>query len=119
MQIRVYLDEDAMSRSLVRELQARGVDVITASSAGMLGQDDAKQLEFAAAQGRVVYTYNIRDYYQLHTQYIAQGKTHAGMILATQSRYTVGEQIRRSLKLIAALSAEDMNNRAEFLSAWG
>ena len=119
MQIRLYLDEDAMSRSLARELRARGGDVTTASSEGMLGQSDAAQLEFATAQGRVIYTYNVADYYLLHTEYLAQGKTHAGMILAHQRRYTVGEQIRRVLKLMAALSAEDMQNRAEYLSAWG
>jgi uncharacterized protein with PIN domain len=119
MQIRLYLDEDAMSRSLARELRARGVDVITAISEGMLGQTDATQLEFASAQSRVIYTYNVADYYHLHTEYVTQGKSHAGMILAHQRRYTIGEQIRRILKLMIALSAEDMQSRAEYLSAWG
>jgi predicted nuclease of predicted toxin-antitoxin system len=118
MQIRLYLDEDAMSRSLVRELRARGIEVTTTISQGMLGQDDVAQLEFAKTQGRVIYTYNVADYYRLHTEYIMQGKTHAGIILGHQRRYTIGEQIRRVLKLMAALSAEDMQNRAEYLSAW-
>jgi predicted nuclease of predicted toxin-antitoxin system len=118
MQIRLYLDEDAMSRSLARELRARGIEVTTTISEGMLGRDDAAQLEFAKTQGRVIYTYNVADYYRLHTEYIMQGKTHAGIILGNQRRYTIGEQIRRVLKLMAALSAEDMQNRAEYLSAW-
>ncbi len=119
MQIPLYMDEDAMSHSLTRELRARGVEVTTAMSEGTLGYDDPAQLEFAKSQGRVIYTYNIADYYALHIQYLTDGKTHAGMILAHQGRFTLGEQIRRTLRIIAALSAEEMRDRAEFLSAWG
>jgi len=90
MQVHLYLDEDAMSRSLGRELRARGIDVTTTIGEGMLGQDDAAQLEFAKTQGRVIYTYNVADYYRLHAEYIRQGKTHAGIILAHQRRYTKG-----------------------------
>lgn len=41
------------------------------------------------------------------------------MILVHQSRFTVGEQIKRTLKLITTLSTEEMQNRAEYLSSWG
>jgi hypothetical protein len=119
MQIRLYLDEDASSRSLARELRARGIDVTTAISEGMLGEDDVAQLEFAKQQERVLYTYNVGDFYLLHTDYISQSKEHAGMILVHQRRFNLGEQIKRTLKLIATLSAEDMHNRAENLSMWG
>ena len=46
------------------------------------------------------------------------GKSHAGIILAVQQRYSVGEQMRRLLRLISALTTEEMRNRIEFLSAW-
>ena len=49
---------------------------------------------------------------------LAQGKSHAGIILARQQHYSVGEQMRRLLKLIATKSAEEMKNQVEFLSAW-
>lgn len=119
MQIRLYLDEDTMSRSLARELRARGVDVTTTISEDMLRRDDGVQLEFAKAQGQVILTYNVGDYYNLHTKYLMEGKAPAVIILAHQRRYTVGEQIRRILKLMGTVSAEDMQNRAEYLSAWG
>ncbi|MEW6128045.1 MAG: DUF5615 family PIN-like protein [Acidobacteriota bacterium] len=118
-QIRLYLDEDAGSRSLAREFRARGIDVTTAASEGMLGKSDEEQVEFAKAQGRVIYTFNVSDFYKIHADCIQQGKTHAGMILVHQKRFSLGEQLRRTLKLIAKLSAEDMQTRAEFLSAWG
>lgn len=41
--IRLYLEEDSMRRSLVRALRARGIDVITALDAGMIGRTVAEQ----------------------------------------------------------------------------
>lgn len=113
--IRLYVDEDSMDRALIRALRARGVDVITALDAGMVERSDADHLDYATAQGRVLYTCNVADFYRLHSSSLAQGKSHAGMILARQQRYSVGEQIRRLLKLINAKSAEEMKNEVEFL----
>jgi hypothetical protein len=50
---------------------------------------------------------------------MSQGNSHAGVILAAQQRYSVGERIRRLQCLIAAKSAEEMASRLEFLSDWG
>lgn len=55
---------------------------------------------------------------RLHTAYLAEGKTHAGLILAPQQRYGVGEQMRHLLKLISLKSAAEMRGHVEFLSAW-
>ena len=107
-----------MSRSLVRALRARGVDVTTALDEGMIERDDEEHLDYAAAQGRVLYTFNVADFYRIHREYLAQGKSHAGIILARQQRYSVGEQMRRLLRLIATKSADEMKNHVEFLSAW-
>jgi hypothetical protein len=46
------------------------------------------------------------------------GESRAGIILAVQQRYSVGEQMRRLLRLIDTLTAEEMRDRIEFLSAW-
>jgi hypothetical protein len=40
------------------------------------------------------------------------------MILAPQQRYSVGEQTRRLLRLLATKSAGNIRDAAEFLSAW-
>jgi len=116
--IRLYMDEDSMSHSLVRALRARGVDVTTALEEGMIERGDAEHLDHATAQGRVLYSFNVADFYRLHMEYLAQGKSHAGIILARQQRYSIGQQMRCLLKLIATKSAEEMRNRVEFLSAW-
>ena len=117
--IRLYFDEDAMDQDLVQALRARGVDVMTPLETGGAGREDEQQLAFATAQGRVLYTFNAGDFYHLHTSYLTQGKHHAGIIIAPQQRYAVGEQMRRLLRLTAARSAEEMQDRVEFLSAWG
>jgi hypothetical protein len=48
---------------------------------------------------------------------MAQGRTHTGMVISSQD-YSVGEQMRRVLKLMAAKSAEEMVNQLVFLSAY-
>jgi hypothetical protein len=103
MQIRLYVDEDAMACALVRGLRARGVDVITVLDAGMSEQDDLAQLECVTQHGRVLYTFNVRHCCHLHAEYMAQGKSHAGIIVVFRQRYAVGEQIRRLLQLINRL----------------
>ena len=118
MTIRLYIDEDSMSRGLVRALRARGVDVITALDADMIEREDKEHLDYAMEQGRVLYTFNVRDFYRLHASYVAQGKPHAGIILARQQQYPVGEQMRRLLKLMTRESADQMKNRVEFLGGW-
>lgn len=119
MQIRLYIDEDAMSRVLVNGLRARGVDVKTVLDDNKAGFDDAELLEFAAEQNRVLYTCNISDFYRIHSQFMRENKEHAGIILVPQQRYSVGEQIRRILALISVRSSEAMKNQIEFLSSWG
>lgn len=84
MNISIYVDEDSQSSSLVQGLLTRGVDVITARQAGMLERSDEEQLEWAAAHGRALFSSNIGDFYGLHTKFLMQGRSHAGIILVQQ-----------------------------------
>lgn len=115
MQVRLYVDEDAMARALVRGLRARGMDLTTVLDEGMSEQNDLAQLEYATRQGRVLYTFNVGHFCYLHKEYLAQGKHHAGIIVVYRQRYSVGEQIRRLLNLIQMKSAEEMRNSLQFL----
>lgn len=114
MQTRLSIDEDAMARAPVHGLRVRGVDVTTVLEAGMIGQSDAAQLEYATAQDRVIYTFNVGHFCQLHTEYLAAGKTHAGLIVVYRQRYPVGEQMRKLLQLVDTQAAEKMRNRLHF-----
>ncbi len=108
-----------MDKALVQALRARGVDVLTALETGMVEREDQDHLDFATTQGRVVYSFNVGDFYRLHSIYLAEGKSHTGIVLARQQHYSVGEQMRRLLRLIASTRAGEMTNRVEFLSTWG
>lgn len=115
----LHMDEDSVHRALIRALEARGVDVTNAVDLGQAGTGDAEQLEHATARGRVLFTYNVGDFFDLHRRLLRDGKTHGGLILAPQQRYSVGEQLRRILRIRQERSSEQMRDQAEFLSAWG
>ena len=119
MTIRLYRDEDTFRHALVEALRKRGIDVLIPLDVEMTQKTDDEQLVFAAKDERVRYTFNMGDFSRLHSEWISAGKQHAGIILARQQRYSVGEQMRRLLKLIGARSVDEMRNRLEFLSDWG
>jgi Domain of unknown function (DUF5615) len=111
----LYLDEDSMDRELLSALRARGMDVLTATEANMIERSDSDHLAYASSQQRVLFSFNRGDFYALHTSYLNEGKTHAGMILALQQRLSIGELMRQILGLAKARSAQEMQNHAEFL----
>jgi hypothetical protein len=82
--IKIYIDEDAMDSDLVAALRHRGVTVITPLDAGLTEKPDEEQLAFATEGGCVLYTFNVSDFYRLHTEWVIAGREHAGMILAPQ-----------------------------------
>ena len=104
-----------MARALVVALRARGADVRTVVEADLQGKDDRSQLEWAAANGRTIYTFNVSDFCRLHSEYMERGQGHAGIIVVPRQRYTVKQQIRLLLNLLKTESAEDMRNRVWFL----
>jgi hypothetical protein len=116
--IRLYLDEDAMRRSLVFGLKTRNVDVLTALDAEMINREDEDHLLKAVSLERTVYTYNTADFCLIHQEWMNGGRSHQGIIVAAQQRYPIGEELRRLMRLLSSVNAEQMQNRLEFLSAW-
>lgn len=114
----IYIDEDATQGALVVALRSRDVAVITASDAGLMKKSDDEHLAYATEHGCVLYTFNVSDFYRLHTEWTGSGREHAGMILAAQQRYSVGEQLRRILRIRAGATSRSMRNRVEFLGNW-
>ena len=84
----------------------------------MLHKSDEAQLDWATANGRVIFSFNTRDFYRLHTLRLEKGMSHGGIILAPQQRYSIGELMRGVLKLTSTLTAEEMIDRVEFISNW-
>jgi hypothetical protein len=115
MQISLYIDEDAMSRALIRGLRSRGIDVTTVLDEGRVGDSDLAQLEYAGQTKRVLYTFNVNDFCRLHEEYLTEGKPHAGIVVVYRQRYSVGEQLRLLLRLADLKSAKDMIDTLLFL----
>lgn len=80
-QIRIYIDEDSMKQALVTALRNPGVDIITPLDVNRNGYSDEEQLKWATGEGRVLYSANIADFCRIHSVLMAQGESHAGIIL--------------------------------------
>jgi predicted nuclease of predicted toxin-antitoxin system len=106
--IRLYADEQ-VSRAVVRGLRQRGVDVLTAAEAGLLGAPDEKHLTLALSQRRVILTQD-DDFLRLH----AAGMKHAGIVYAAQGT-RIGDIIRGLMLIHDLLEADAMVGHVEFL----
>ena len=63
-------------------------------------------------------SFNRGHFCRLHARWLAEQRPHAGILVARQQPYSIGRQMRRLLRLVAAQTAEEMQNRLEFLSDW-
>ena len=113
-----YFDEDSAEKALVEALRLRGVDVVVPSDVGLLGADDVDQIRWCARNQRVLVTSNIDDFYEIHSDLLKQSQRHAGIVAIQQQTLSIGERMRRLIRLWSAVRAEDMVNRIEFLSHW-
>lgn len=114
-QISVYMDED-VTKVVAEALKRRGFNASTTAQHGNFELDDEEQLKFATSLGAVLLTHNVKDFPRIHYQFLEQGLSHKGIIVAKQ--VSVGEIVQRFLRLAAKLSAADMENRLEYLSNW-
>ena len=117
-QIRFYLDEDSVEKSLITAFRNAGLDVVTVTDVDRQSYSDEEQLIWATEQERVIYSYNRRDFCRLHNEFLATERSHAGIILLQQQRYSIGQQLRGLLQLVSTLSAEEMVNQLVFLIAY-
>lgn len=118
MRSKFYFDEDSTDKALVEALRARGVEVCVPSEVGLLEADDLDQLQWCIRNHRVLITSNIDDFYDLHSQLLRQNQSHSGIVTIQQQSLSIGERMRRLIKLWSALTAEEMVSRIEFLSHW-
>jgi uncharacterized protein with PIN domain len=106
--VKFYMDEH-VHPAITRGLRLRGIDVLTAQDAHMLGATDEEHLMLATSSSRVIFT-NDDDFLKLHSA----GIEHAGIAFAHQ-RASIGRVVRALTLIHEILSAEEMVNRVEFL----
>jgi hypothetical protein len=106
--VRYYTDEH-VSGAVVMGLRRRGVSVLTAQEAGMMGASDEEHFAVARQRGLVMFTSDA-DFLRLHSR----GMAHNGIVYARQ-RTPVGAIIRGLMLIHQVLDAADMENHVEFL----
>ena len=108
----LYLDED-VSILLADIIRARGFDVVTTRDAGQLGGTDADQLSYAVMNQSVMVTHNRADFEVLHQSYLAENRTHWGIIIAVRRPpYQVGVRL---LRILDSVTADEFQNQLVYV----
>jgi hypothetical protein len=87
-----YADENVKA-AIVAGLEQHGLDVVTAQERGQQRTDDEILLATATAEGRLMLT-NDTDFLRIHGEWMAAGRSHAGIVYWPQDR-PVGDVVRR------------------------
>ncbi len=106
--IRYYTDEH-IPKTVIRGLRQRGVDVLAVFETNMLGASDARHIQKATEEQRIIVTQDT-DFLRLATQ----GTKHAGIVFITYE-CSVGYMIRGLMLIYQVLEVEEMENHIEFL----
>jgi predicted nuclease of predicted toxin-antitoxin system len=115
-QPRLYLNHD-VSAAAAEALRARGYDVVAAQEVGMERASDEEHLARAAAKGRVLVSFNVRDYPTLHATFVKEGRPHAGILLSRQ--VGVKATIRKLEHVLTTKTAEELRNDIRWLPGAG
>jgi hypothetical protein len=117
MSHRVYFDHDSADSELLRDLRRRGHDCLTSAEASMGRASDIEQLDFADSERRILVTANQSDFARLHAERLGTGRTHSGIIIASQ-QLSLRSKLRRLVILLAAVQPEEFEGRLEYLGNW-
>lgn len=112
---KLHLDADTSIRSLQQLLIARGHDV-TRTPCRWIAADasDEEQLLAATAQGRCLFTFNIRDFVALAARY----PQHGGILLAAQRSWALAELIHALDRALSATEADEWIGQVRWLNEW-
>ena len=110
--LKLHLDADASSKALYRTLLDRGHDVTRTPNEWMpRDATDERQLLGSTAQGRCIFTFNVRDFLvlaKLHPH-------HGGIILAAQASWSLSDLITSLDNLLSETNIENWPGRVQWL----
>ena len=113
--LHLHLDADTSSKALYNALIERGHDVTRTPVEWMaFDATDEQQLLGATAQGRAIFTYNIRDFIVLGERY----PHHAGILLARQKSMSLHELIDTLDCVLTETDAEEWIGQTRWLNQW-
>jgi hypothetical protein len=112
---KLHLDADTSIKALHAALTALGHDVTRTPNEWMSHDaSDEAQLLGATAQGRVIFTFNVRDFVTLARQH----PRHGGIVLAAQSSWRLGDLAPALDRLLTETDAAGWPGRVEWLNHW-
>jgi hypothetical protein len=112
---RLHLDADTAIKALERALRERGHNVTRTPTEWIpFDASDEEQLLAATAQGRVIFTFNIRDFQILAQRF----QHHAGIVLAVQTSWTLSQLIHALDRLLSETEAETWVGQVRWLNQW-
>ena len=109
---KLYFDHD-VNLTVLPDLRADGYDVKTTPEAKNERASDEKQLDYATREGRVIVTYNRKDFRRLHRRYLSRGKEHAGILVSKQ--LPRDQLLLRLQNFLQQVTGDHMRNRLENL----
>ena len=113
--LHLHLDAYTSSKALHNALLERGHDVTRTPTEWMpFDASDEQQLLGATAQGRAIFTYNIRDFIVLGERYTR----HAGIIRARQNSWRLNELINALDRLLRETDGEEWVGQTRWLNDW-
>jgi hypothetical protein len=112
---KLHLDADTSSKALWKALLDHGHDD-TRTPNDWMRRDatDDEPLLGATAQGRCIFTFNIRDFQVISKRY----SKYAGIILAAQSSWHLNELISALNRLLTETEAESWFGQVRWLNDW-
>ena len=112
---RLHLDADTSIRALHKALLARGHDVTRTPTEWIaLDASDEEQLLASTAQGRCLFTFNVRDLTVLARRY----PHHGGIVAAVQASWSLTELFEALDRLMLETQAGELTGQVRWLNDW-
>jgi hypothetical protein len=113
--IRLHLDADTSSKALHQALIDRGHDV-TRTPSDWIQKDasDEIQLLSATAQGRCIFTFNIRDFTPLSRAH----PQHRGILVAAQKSWSLSALVAALDRFLSESDATEVEGHLLWLNSW-
>lgn len=113
MPVSIYTDE-SVSVAVATGLKRRGVKALSVRDVGNLGMSDDEQFAYATANHLLLFTHDT-DFLQLAHHQNNKSEEHWGIIYVHQSKFSIGDCIRRLKEIADLFEQEDFKNYIGFL----
>jgi predicted nuclease of predicted toxin-antitoxin system len=115
--VKLFLDAHVSARRIATTLRNQHDVRAADEERGLDGWEDERLLDLATADGRIMITFNVKDFARITTEWAAAGRSHAGCLLIVGIDHAEFGLILRVIE--HALSARP--NQAAWIdyTAWG